>query len=288
VSGALVAAAVAAFAAVGVVLFVRGLVGTTTPLAVLVDELHRPRGVEVPQRWRDRMLGDIARTASRGLDANLAVREWDAQHWLGQRCLWAIVGALPGVMLAFGALAGIVTWLPASGAIAAAVVGAPAGWLWARADLASTATKARKEFRYALSRFLSLTTIMMAGGAGVDTALFEAAAVGRGPAFRQLRTAISAAQARRQAPWATLGELGRRIGVADLEDLEASMHPAGDGARIRDSLVAQAHVIREKAIADTEAAAESKSETMALPVALMFCGFLLLVGYPAMAALGST
>ena len=48
----------------------------------------------------------------------------------------------------------------------------------------------------------------MAGGAGVETAMFDAAAIGRGPAFRHLRTALSAAQARREPPWQSLGELG--------------------------------------------------------------------------------
>ena len=71
----------------------------------------------------------------------------------------------------------------------------------------------------------SLVTILMAGGAGVETALYDAAEIGRGPAFRQLQAALSAAQARREAPWATLGVLGRRLGVVELEELEASMTP---------------------------------------------------------------
>ena len=53
----------------------------------------------------------------------------------------------------------------------------------------------------------------MAGGAGVETAMFDAADVGRGPAFRHLRAALTAAQARREPPWRPLGA-ARRHGSA--------------------------------------------------------------------------
>ena len=62
---------------------------------------------------------------------------------------------------------------------------------------------------------------------------------------------------------------------------------AGGGALVRDSLTAKAHSIRAKDLAQRESDAESKSETMVLPVAMMFAGFLLLIGYPALAALST-
>ena len=44
------AAAVFGLGAVGVLLVVRGLVGTTTPLVAVVAELHRPRTATPPPR----------------------------------------------------------------------------------------------------------------------------------------------------------------------------------------------------------------------------------------------
>jgi hypothetical protein len=160
--------------------------------------------------------------------------------------------------------------------------------LWARVDLASDAAKARREFRHALAAYLRLVTILMAGGAGVETAMFDAATIGQGRAFRQVQAALSAAQARREAPWRQLGALGQRLGVRELDELQAAMTLAGGGAQVRESLIAKAEAIAERDLADTEAAAQARSETMVLPVALMFAGFLLLIGYPALAALSST
>ncbi len=93
--------------------------------------------------------------------------------------------------------------------------------------------KGAREFRHALAAYLELVTILMAGGAGVETAMFDAVDIGRGSAFRHLRAALSAAQARREAPWRALGQLGDRLGVVELEELEASMTLAGGGAQVR-------------------------------------------------------
>ena len=127
----------------------------------------------------------------------------------------------------------------------------------------------------------------MSGGAGVETAMFDAVAVGRGGPFRHLHAALSAAQARREPPWRALGQLGDRLGIVELEELEAPMPLAGGGAQVRDSLTAKATAIRIKDLSQIESEAQSRSETMVLPVALMFAGFLVLIGYPALTALSS-
>ena len=61
------------------------------------------------------------------------------------------------------------------------------------------------------------------------------------------------------------------------------------GARVRASLAAKAASLRGHQLAAVEAAAHSASERMALPTVLMFVGFLLFIGYPAVAEiLGSS
>jgi hypothetical protein len=125
---------------------------------------------------------------------------------------------------------------------------------------------------------------MLAGGAGVEGALAEAAAVGQGWAFGQLRQALEEARLTRVAPWGPLGRLGEDLGVEDLCELAASVGLAGsEGARVRATLSAKAGSIRAHSLADAQAAAEAMSERMSLPVVVLFAGFLLFVGYPALA-----
>jgi tight adherence protein C len=203
------------------------------------------------------------------------------------RLVWSLLLAAPGLVLVMLSATSGPSPVSPLVAVGAAIVGAAGGWFYARVDLASDAEKARRAFRHGLAGYLELVTILMSGGAGVETAMFDAVAVGRGGPFRHLRAALSAAQARREPPWRALGQLGDRLGIVELEELEASMTLAGGGAHVRDSLTAKATAIRLKDLSQIESEAQSRSETMVLPVALMFAGFLLLIGYPALAALST-
>ena len=282
----LVATLAGATAGLGLLLIVRGaLFVTVTPLSAVVDELHRPRRAVKVHRSRIDVWADRASArAVRGRATDLAVCERSVAKFTQERLTWSMLAAaVPLAMLPListGTVALPVGWVAAT--VVVAVVG---GWFYALIALKSDAAKARREFRHALAAYLELVTILMAGGAGVETSLYDAAEIGRGRAFRQLRTALSASQARREPPWASLGALGDRLGVVELQQLEASMSLAGGGARVRSSLHAKAEAMRGKDLADVEAEAQTRSETMVLPVAMMFAGFLLLIGYPALAGL---
>lgn len=274
-------------AGAGLVLIVRGAVGTTTPLDAIVAELHRPRTPTAPVPWRAKLVAQIAGRSTPSRAADLAICERSLDRYLQDRLAWSLLGAGPALGLLLLATTGIAALLPLGALIVGVPLGALAGWCWARADLHSDAERARREFRHALAAYLELVAILMAGGAGVETAMFDAAAAGRGTAFRHIRAALSAAQARREPPWRLLGELGDRLGVRELEELRAAMTLAGGGALVRESLVAKAAGIRQRDLAELESEAQSRSETMVLPVALMFAGFLVLIGYPALAALSA-
>lgn len=276
-----------ALAGAGVLLVVRGAVGDTVPLAAVLAELHRPRVASPPRSRRDELLRQMAGRSTPARERDLGVCERSLERYVQDRLVWAAIGAAPGAGLLVLAAGGAATIVPIGVLVVAIPVGAAAGWLYARVDLRSDADKARRQFRHALAAYLELVTILMAGGAGVETAMFDAAATGEGPAFRHLRAAMSAAQAGREPPWALLGVLGDRLGVAELEELHASMSLAGDGAQVRETLSAKADGMRLRDLAAIETEAQAKSETMVLPVVLMFTGFLVLIGYPALAALSS-
>lgn len=275
------------FAAAGVLLGVRGMLGVTTPLAAVVADLHRPRQSAAGLSRSGRAVEVLVGKRTDGLRRDLSICERTDAKFVQDRLVWTLLLASPGLMLLCSSALGL-SWAPPVFGLIALAGGGFAGWFYARVDLASDAAKARGEFRHALAAYLELVTILMAGGAGVETSLFDAAALGRGRPLRHMRSSLSAAQARREAPWRALGDLGRRLGVLELEELESSMSLAGGGAQVRDSLTAKAVGIRMKDLGKMEAEAQARSETMVLPVMLMFAGFMVLIGYPALSALSST
>lgn len=275
-----------ATAVVGVTLVVRGALGVTAPLATIADDLRRPRTRETASlSVTDRLLDRLSGVPNAARSADLAVCDRTEDWFVQQRFVWALLASLPGLGLFAISTWGVEMFFPAPLLLAASAAGLVVGWFYARVDLRSDADRARREFRHSLAAYLELVTILMSGGAGVETSMFDAAALGRGSAFRHLRSALSAAHARRDPPWFGLGQLGSRIGVSELEELEASMTLAGGGAQVRDSLAAKASAMRMRDLADIESEAQARSETMVLPVALMFAGFVVLIGYPALAAL---
>lgn len=275
-----------ALAGGGLLLVVRGaLFVTSTPLDAVLDDLRRPRpAAPVRRRALDTFADRASGRAARARASDLAVCERSVSKFAQDRLVWSLFAAAAPLGLLPLITVGVLS-LPVGLVLSATLVAAVGGWLYALVDLRSDAKKARREFRHALASYLELVTILMAGGAGVETSLYDAAEIGRGRAFRQIRRALSASQVRREPPWASLGALGQRLGIAELQQLEASMSLAGGGARVRSSLHAKATAMRTRDLAEIESEAQTRSETMVLPVAMMFAGFLLLIGYPALAGL---
>jgi Flp pilus assembly protein TadB len=149
----------------------------------------------------------------------------------------------------------------------------------------SEAAERRRSFRHALGCFLDLVAVRLAGGAGVDSALAGSAVAGDGWAFAELRQALTDARLRGEPSWIGLAHLGEELGISELQELAASAGLAGDeGARVRVSITAKARAIRMRGLADAESAAQSASERMSLPVVLLMTGFIVFLGYPAVAA----
>jgi Flp pilus assembly protein TadB len=144
----------------------------------------------------------------------------------------------------------------------------------------------RDGFRHALSSYLDLVNVVLAGGAGIETALRAAADAGDGWAFTELRAALDRAQFTRVSPWEIFNELGDELGIPELCELAASARLAGEqGARVKSSLVAKAASLRGHQMARIEAAAQSASERMAIPTVLLFTAFIMFIGYPAIAVI---
>jgi Flp pilus assembly protein TadB len=151
--------------------------------------------------------------------------------------------------------------------------------------LSGQVTARRQAFRHALSSYLDLVTIALAGGAGTESALRGAAEAGGGWAFAEIRTALTRAELTGITPWQSFDELGATLGVDELRELAASMSLAGElGAKVRQSLVARADSLRAQQAAAIEAEAEANTERMIGP-AVMVLGLTLFIFYGALGAI---
>ncbi len=287
---AMIAALGSGLFASGVLLMWRGVFAPATPLDVVVVDLHRPRAtptsavVGAEHRWVPMLAGPTSATRQQ----DLAVCGHSQSKWAWIRMTWAMFGCSPPLTLFFFIASGLWPFLSIEIAFLLLPAGCVAGWAWATIDLRSDAESARRRFRNATAGYLELVTILMAGGAGPESAMFDAAEIGQAPAFRHIRTALATSRMRREDPWTGLGRVGQTMGVDDLIELEATMRLAAGGAKVKGSLAAKAASMRERDLAKVEASANASTETMVLPVALMFAGFMVLLGYPALAGLSAT
>jgi Flp pilus assembly protein TadB len=187
--------------------------------------------------------------------------------------------------------------VPSLGALALSLVGvdlgmrvpvlvtvgcALAGFLIPDRRVRSRAAQRRTDFRYALSAFLDLVVISLAGGAGVDSALTDAAHAGHGWAFTLLRRSLDVARLTRTTPWTALRQLGRDLDIPEMAELAASVSLAGtEGAKVRHSLQAKASALRTRQLTETETREAANTEHLSLPVMALLFGFLSFLTYPA-------
>lgn len=168
------------------------------------------------------------------------------------------------------------------------LVTAAAGFILPDFLLRDEAEKRQRAFRHTLSSYLDLVNVLLAGGAGIETALHAAADAGDGWGYQRIRSELRRARLTGQSPWDTFAQLADRLGINELAELAASVSLAGShGARIRASLAAKADTLRGHQIAETETAAEAATERMTVPVAVLLFGFLLFIAYPAVVQITS-
>jgi tight adherence protein C len=272
----------------GILIIVRSLHPAPPMLAVALQQLTEPRAAVADRRVdRSRPLVSTARALgmqrlinpSVTTDLRLLGRSPDAHL---ARCL--LVGAVSALIapavVGILALGGITTAVEVPVALVMAL--AIGGTLVPNLTIRSEAAGRRRSFNHSLSAFLDLVAVNLAAGRGIEGALDTAAAAGDGWAFGEIRQALYRAKVMGETPWTGLDHLGEALGVADLQELAASVSLAGDsGAKVRTSLAAKAQALRIKSLADVEEAAQAATERMSLPVILLLCGFVIFIGFPA-------
>ncbi|MBE2997179.1 type II secretion system F family protein [Nocardiopsis sp. HNM0947] len=287
-----------AVAALGGLLVAGGLVAALWPrltqpsLAERLSDPAPPLPIDdaptAPSGGWSRMLGrpGVPVLAGLGLPTrrtrqHLSACEKPVEDYLAQKAamlgLALVVPPAAGAMLTVSGLSLRPTW-----ALGAWFVFALLLWMGPDLEARDQARERSEQMRHTIAAVCDLVVISLAGGAGVQGALHEATRTTDTWAMRALRTSLHTATLRREPTWSALQELGERYQVPAATDLAASLRLAGaDGARVRASLAAKASTLRGQHLADLEAEAHAATERMSLPVVLMFAGFLLLIGYPA-------
>ncbi len=277
----------------GLWMIVRGLAPRPVSLPAVLHRLERP-GCSIEERrsaasGEDRrvaVLGRLGSTISGRLgvrvEADLAVMERPPQAFAVEKLTTAVL--LAGIVIGLAVTVSLAGSPLGAGVVTTLVICAlAAGFVTPDLALRSRAAARRSGFRHALSSYLDLVNVLLAGGAGIETSLEAAAQAGDGWGFVQIRHALLRARTLRQSPFDCLTELGERIGVIELSEIAASVRLAGEqGARIKLSLAAKASALRGRQMARIEADAQAATERMGLPTVLLFLGFMVLLGYPAM------
>ncbi len=189
-----------------------------------------------------------------------------------------------GVLAGSAALAAVGNGVDALLVVVAAVAAFVVPWVSRRASVSRRAAQARADIDAAVSVFLDLVNVLLAGGAGIETSMVAAAACGDGWAFESIRLAMARAQSGRRGYWEELREWGESCGVDSIVEVAHSAQLAGEhGARVRATLAAKSKALRARNLARVEHDAERRTEQMGLPLVAMFVGFMVLIGYPALA-----
>ena len=260
--------------------------GSTTTARLSRASAAPESSLDTVRRWLGlRTAGSAQRTGLNGLtgdiDADLAVTATPAELHAGTKALSALVGLVAPALLGIGLnMAGL--GLPLLVPIWVALSGALVGYLLPDLRLRKQAADARRVFRASVGAYLDLVAMRMASGSGLAEALHDAARIGTGPAFAQIRGALADARTDGLTPAQALGRLGDQLQLPDLVDTSTRLRLVdASGAQAQASLRAQAASLRDRELADAQGRANEQSQSMLVAQVVLGFGFVLFLGYPA-------
>lgn len=281
------------FVGLGVWLAWTGWSPARPPLHAVLGRLGQPQ-VEVEPVSRENLdvrLGVWARKigvvdqAVTGMRADLRVLRRSPDEQAALLVTYAVLGFLWAPVVATGGwIVGI--RLPLAVPLWLALLGAGIGVFSSLRSVKTAAVARRQAFSHALSSFCDITGMCLAAGSGVESSLETAARTGDGWAFVELQTALRTGYVRGDTPWDALARLGHDAQLDDLVELAAALSLAGDeGAAVRDTVGSKAKAIRERLTSEAERSAASVTERMGIPATLLLLGFIVFLGFPALAVL---
>lgn len=274
-------------AGAGVALLVREMVPAAPKLGPALRRLNPPParpGIGSPSGsasqtvwggWLvDRVPGRLPRT-------DLLLIQQTPEQFLVTKVALALAGLLLPVLVVAGwALMGLGVPLFIPGVFG--VLAAAALWFVPDWHVRDQAAKARSEFAHAAAAYLELVALRMASNVGAAQALEDAVRVGRGWAFTRIQEALLRARTDKSSPWDALDELGGQLQLPILADVADIMRlSSNDGAAVYDTLRARAKSLRTELLAAQATEANTDSEKMSAPGALLAAIVMFGIAFPA-------
>ena len=290
-------ALVGALVGAGVWLVGRGLLRRRVPLLRALSDYHR-QGASAADAGSEQLPGLRGRAERRalrvvesfgfdlgtlGADLRIIGRS-PAQHAFAK--LAGGLGAAVALAVAgYGArLLGLGP--PAWSVAVLAALGFVGGYVGADGALRKKAAERREQFLRALSAYMDLVKILVAGGSHSDGALYQAAAVGSGWAFDELKAAMDWSRVNGKSPAVGFQRLASEIDVPDVKELAATIRlTAEQGASPAEALACKAEMLSTLELANARMKADAMTERMSIPTVVVAIAFVMFVGYPALSSL---
>ena len=163
------------------------------------------------------------------------------------------------------------------------LIAAAGGFLLPEAILKRRAEARRRRMRQDLVHFAELASLAVSAGLGIEGAIDQAATLGEGPLFDELRRLLREVRLRGEPASGAVSRLPGEVGLPDAESLAAAVGAAAEhGTAVTQALRAQMRALRDRRRLELVEAAERAQVRMLLPVGLLILpAFFVVVLYPA-------
>jgi Flp pilus assembly protein TadB len=268
----------------GVYLACRAIAAGRPSLAADLAALHAPPEPEESPRWAAETGGRLTDLLRRiGLEQalledDLAMAGRTAEAHTTARLVHALLGAALGAM-AWLAMT-FVAPLPLALAAGLALFTGPLGVLAADRPVRRLAKARRQEAQLAVAAYVDLVRILLVGGLPLHAALRNAADVGAGWAFGELRDALAWAKDRGLPPDVGVERLAARVPAPEFADLTLTVTSARRGASPVEALESKAAFVRGAESAQARTESSIADAQMELPAAIVAIAFVAFLTYP--------
>ena len=280
---------------VGVVLLVWRLMPTRPDLA---DVVHRnsPEGAKAHAEAAALNTHDASTTERLGVWAlkrlpsswwgrtptkELALLQIPVHRYYGEKVIFALVGlAFPSVLGYLLIVGGV--GIPFGFPLIGSLILAAALFFLPDFNVRDDAKKAHKEFTDALGTYTDLVALERLGGAGARQAMELAAEVGDSWVFRRLSEELARSRWNGKAPWDALNALADELGLPELTELADIMRLSKEGSQVYTQLRARSEGMRSAALNAELSKANSASERLSVPGALLAVMFAIIMVTPSL------
>ena len=256
----------------------------STSTTTLSHETPRPRGLEETLgAWAEQAIANVPMLVVPERD--LALLDWSSRKYFGQKAMGALAGLLfPVVLSSISYILDIP--LPFPMTVSAMLLLATGFFFLPDLEVRQRAAKQRVFYRKVLAAYVDFVALARMGGATPTQAMRDAAEVGDTPLFRRIEQLIERSRLRGTSAWNDLRELGDELGIRELHEIADIIRLSGDeGASIWDNLRSHAQSMRNAQLRTEQGAANAKSESMSVPIAVLAAAFLGLLLTPSLLTL---